>query len=74
MAYISNCGPTITKKENFDDEHKYLKNCFGIIFPFLVIVGPYWQLWVHFDNFDGPTNAKKEILMAGIIVSKITLE
>ena len=52
-------GPAITKKGNFDGKHKDLKNCFGIIFLFLVIVGPCWQLWVHFDNFDGPTNAKK---------------
>ena len=36
MADISNHGPTIIKKDNFDGWYKYLKNHFGIKFPFLV--------------------------------------
>ena len=40
MADISDHGPTITKKGNFDGWYKYLKKHFGIKFPF-------------FGNFDG---------------------
>ena len=38
MADVSDHGPTITKKGNFDGWYKYLKNHFEIKFPFLVIL------------------------------------
>ena len=68
MADISDHGPTITKKGNFDGWYKYLKNYFGINFPFLVI------LMAYISN-DGTHNyQKRKILMGGITVPKTIFE
>ena len=68
MADVSNYGPTITKKGNFDGWYKYLKNHFEIKFPFLVI------LMAYISN-DGTHNCqKRKFLMGGITVPKTILE
>ena len=68
MANVSNHRPTITKKGNFDGWYKYLKNHFGIKFPFLVI------LMAHIRNSGTHNYQKWKILMGGITDPKTILE
>ena len=64
MADISDHGPKITKKGNFDGWYKYLKNHFGIKFPCLVI------LIAYISNDETHNYQKRKFLMGGITVSK----
>ena len=68
MADVSDYGPTVTKKSNFDGWYKYLKNHFGINFPFVVILMAY-------ISDSGTHNYQKRIfLMGGITDPKTILE
>ena len=68
MADISDHRPTITKKGNFDGWYKYLKNYFGIKFPFLVI------LMAYISDSGTHNYQKRKFLMGGITDPKTILK
>ena len=68
MADVSDHGPTITKKGNFDGWYKYFKNHFGIKFPFLVI------LMAYISDSGTHNYQKRKFLMGGITNPKTILE